>query len=126
VYLCSSLKEEFGISILEAMSAGFLVLGPRRGGVGTYVEHGASGFLVDTSSAESMQDALEAILGGDEYPEEPLAAIARAGQEFVTRNFSIENIAGRFSAFYRSLPDQSPRPGRSAAGSVARGSGGPR
>jgi len=28
VYVCSSQKEEFGIAVLEAMEAGFLVFGP--------------------------------------------------------------------------------------------------
>ena len=103
VYLCSSLKEEFGISILEAMSAGFLVLGPRRGGVGTYVEHGVSGFLVDTSSSRSMRAAMEAILDCRGYSNERLKAIAARGRRFVAEHFGIEAIAQRFEGFYRAV-----------------------
>jgi glycosyltransferase involved in cell wall biosynthesis len=98
VYLCSSLKEEFGISILEAMAAGFLVLAPLRGGVPTYVEHGESGFLIDTSTAETMRTAAEGILLS-QSPER-LERIARQGRRFILENFGIEKIARRFAEFY--------------------------
>jgi len=98
VYLCSSLKEEFGISILEAMAAGFLVLAPLRGGVPTYLEHGKSGFLIDTATAESMRRAAEKILLSE--PQKRLRQIAAEGRRFILDNFGIEKIAGRFADFY--------------------------
>ncbi len=45
IYLCSSLKEEFGIAILEAMSKGFLTIGPIKGGVKSYIKSGENGFF---------------------------------------------------------------------------------
>jgi glycosyltransferase involved in cell wall biosynthesis len=110
VYLCSSLKEEFGISILEAMSAGFLIMAPRRGGVSTYVEDGTSGFLIDTSSSGSMRKALEAVLDSGGAADERLREIAERGRRFVAANFSIESIAGRFSDFYRAVVRPKPHP----------------
>ncbi|UCF99101.1 MAG: glycosyltransferase family 4 protein [Spirochaetaceae bacterium] len=101
VYLCSSFKEEFGISILEAMAAGFLALAPLRGGVPTYVEHGASGFLIDTTTAASIRRAAEQILLS-ESPQR-LQQIAAEGQRFILDNFGIQKIAGRFAAFYRNV-----------------------
>jgi glycosyltransferase involved in cell wall biosynthesis len=98
VYLCSSLKEEFGISILEAMAAGFLVLAPLRGGVPTYLEHGRSGFLIDTATADSMRRAAEQILLST--PQQRLREIAAEGRRFILDNFGIEKIAGRFADFY--------------------------
>ncbi|NLC65415.1 MAG: glycosyltransferase [Clostridium sp.] len=54
IYLCSSIKEEFGIAILEAMSKGFLTFGPVKGGVKSYLKSGINGFLIDTSSWETI------------------------------------------------------------------------
>jgi glycosyltransferase involved in cell wall biosynthesis len=99
VYLCSSLKEEFGISILEATATGFLVLAPIRGGVSTYLEHGKGGFLIDTASALSIRRAAEQILLSE--PPERLRRIAEEGRRFILDNFGIEKIAGRFAGFYR-------------------------
>ena len=98
VYLCSSLKEEFGISILEAMAAGYLVLAPIRGGVSTYLEHGKGGFLIDTASALSIRRAAEQILLSE--PPERLQRIAEEGRRFILDNFGIEKIAERFAGFY--------------------------
>ena len=48
VYVCGSLKEEFGIALLEAMGAGLMVVAPDGGGPATYVENGVTGFLTRT------------------------------------------------------------------------------
>ena len=104
VYLCSSLKEEFGISILEAMAAGFLVLAPQRGGVPTYLEHGKSGFLIDTATAESMRREAEQILLSE--PQTRLRQIAAEGRRFILENFGIEKIARRFADFYAHVHGQ--------------------
>jgi glycosyltransferase involved in cell wall biosynthesis len=100
VYVCSSLKEEFGISILEALSAGFLVFAPREGGVASYLEHGKNGFLMDTHRAGSIRAALEAVLLSPAYPAAELAAIAEAGRRLVREHFSIRALAARFEEFY--------------------------
>ncbi|HEY5151099.1 MAG TPA: glycosyltransferase, partial [Mycobacterium sp.] len=48
VYVCGSLKEEFGLALIEALAAGLVVVGPDAGGPATYVDEGVTGFLVDT------------------------------------------------------------------------------
>ena len=53
----ASLKEEFGIAILEAMAAGLVVVAPGTGGPATYVTSGESGVLADTASAEALAAA---------------------------------------------------------------------
>ena len=98
VYLCSSLKEEFGIAILEAMAAGFLALAPVRGGVRTYIEQGRSGYLIDTSTAASIRREAERMLLSESG--ERLRAVAMEGKRFILDNFGIHKIAGRFADFY--------------------------
>ncbi|MFD9739718.1 glycosyltransferase family 4 protein [Umezawaea sp. NPDC059074] len=97
VYACASVKEEFGIAVLEAMEAGLLVVGPVRGGLPHYVDHGRNGFLVDTSTAAllgaGLREAVE--LGG------ATRAIAEAGRETVRERFPIARVAGAFARVYR-------------------------
>ena len=46
--MCASLKEEFGIALLEAMATGLMVVAPDGGGPATYVQDGVTGVLTQT------------------------------------------------------------------------------
>ncbi len=103
VYVCSSLKEEFGISILEAMSEGFLIFAPERGGVSSYLKHGENGFLIDTHSVASMKEGLEKILLSKNFSHQKLFRIAEKGKTFAKETFSIDRMAAELTDFYRDL-----------------------
>jgi len=62
VYACASVKEEFGIALLEAMATGLLVVAPDAGGPATYVEDGVTGFLAATSDVRRLRAALDKAL----------------------------------------------------------------
>jgi glycosyltransferase involved in cell wall biosynthesis len=119
VYVCGSLKEEFGIAILEAMAAGLLVVAPAGGGPATYVEEGVTGFLTRTSDAAllaaSMSDALDAM---EREAAQTATTDARPhrSRETVLRDFTIQAMAGALSAVYADVSDAS---SESYAGSVA-------
>jgi glycosyltransferase involved in cell wall biosynthesis len=95
VYACASAKEEFGIALLEALAAGLVVVAPRAGGPATYVEHGRTGFLVDTSSvgaiAEGIRYALAA--GTDETRAAHAARLVRS-------RYTVEAMARGLAAVY--------------------------
>ena len=101
VYVCASMKEEFGIALLEAMATGLVVVAPNGGGPATYVEHGVTGFLVDTGDRAALgtgiSDALALAAGvhGGEY-----ATVAR---RMVADNFTIEAMASSLRAVYRDV-----------------------
>ncbi len=103
LYVCSSVKEEFGIAVLEAMDAGLLVAGPVRGGLGNYLEPGRNGYLVDTATAGALGRAVADVL--DSAAADPVAArrIAAAGRDTVRRRFGITGVAAKFAAVYRTL-----------------------
>jgi glycosyltransferase involved in cell wall biosynthesis len=103
VYVCSSFKEEFGISILEAMAAGFLILAPRNGGVSSYVKHGNNGFLIDTRDCASLRRGMESVLDPGEGSGSRLHEIAEQGKRFVKRTFDIDRIGEGFSRYYEAL-----------------------
>jgi glycosyltransferase involved in cell wall biosynthesis len=106
VYVCPSAKEEFGIAILEAMSAGFLCFGPERGGVSSYIDHGKNGFLLDTATSESIRAGLEDVLLMSDQELKALGKAARAGQSLVRREFTIYRAAQSLDAFYREVTDE--------------------
>jgi glycosyltransferase involved in cell wall biosynthesis len=76
VYLSSSLKEEFGISIIEAMTAGFLIIAPRSGGVSSYIQNAENGFLIDTYTADEMKRGIESIFFLSEFTPGDLRSMA--------------------------------------------------
>lgn len=62
VYVCGSLKEEFGLALLEALAAGLPVVAPHGGGPATFVEPGVTGVLVDTRTPSEVAAGIHAAL----------------------------------------------------------------
>ncbi|MBF4463065.1 MULTISPECIES: glycosyltransferase [unclassified Rathayibacter] len=107
-YVCASLKEEFGIALLEALAAGLVVVAPRAGGPATYVEQGVTGFLVDTSDATALArasaDALDLASG---TLRDVASARARA---MVTERYTVQAMAHALSAVYTRATREQERP----------------
>jgi glycosyltransferase involved in cell wall biosynthesis len=106
LYVCSSAKEEFGISILEALSEGFLVFAPIKGGVKTYIAHGVNGFLVDTTNASTLLKAIEKVMYHSHRRHEDFEIIKDRGQRTVLDHFSMEEIAKHFITLYLGLSQE--------------------
>jgi glycosyltransferase involved in cell wall biosynthesis len=81
VYVCASIKEEFGIAILEGMAAGLMVVAPVGGGPATYIENGVTGILSPTHDARllglSLAKALDLVATekGNERPDRSRAVV---------------------------------------------------
>ncbi|MFK5635590.1 MULTISPECIES: glycosyltransferase family 4 protein [unclassified Ornithinimicrobium] len=98
VYVSASLKEEFGIAILEAMASGLVVVAPREGGPATYVEQGVTGLLVDTTSPTALAGAVASAL---ELAAAPDAAVrADHARALVAERFSVATMASSLAALY--------------------------
>jgi len=95
VYACSSRKEEFGLSLLEALAAGLPVVAPDRGGPPTFVEDGKTGFLADTTDLAALRTGLRR--AASVRLNEARAARARSRVE---QDFTIEAMAGRLVELY--------------------------
>lgn len=59
IFIDCSTFQAMGLTAMEAMACGAVVVGPLNGGLGEIVAHGESGLLVDT---EKIQNILEAIV----------------------------------------------------------------
>jgi len=104
VYVCGSLKEEFGIALLEAMASGLMVVAPNGGGPATYVEQGVTGFLTSTWHVGQLGEAmLQALDAAVLETTDDRAARSRATVE---RSFTIQAMAGSLAAVYASVHDQ--------------------
>jgi len=109
IYVCSSEKEEFGISILEALSVGFLTFAPGKGGVKTYVVHGVNGFLADTSTESTLRKDIEEVMYHSQRSLEDFEKIQERGRRTVLDHFSIEEIAKQLFALYLGLSKEEKR-----------------
>jgi glycosyltransferase involved in cell wall biosynthesis len=96
--VCASLKEEFGIAILEAMAVGLVVVAPNGGGPATYVDDGVTGVLTDTSRARTLAAAVGRALDLASSPGAELRA--RRGRTMVRERFAIDTMAASLCAVY--------------------------
>ncbi|HEV2796743.1 MAG TPA: glycosyltransferase [Nocardioides sp.] len=100
VYVCSSLKEEFGLALVEALASGLVVVGPTAGGPATYIDHGVTGVLVDTRCPAEVTAGIRAAFdlaaapGQDERIERAL--------ERVRADFTVQAMAERLGTIYAS------------------------
>ncbi|MBF4635908.1 glycosyltransferase [Agreia pratensis] len=102
IYVCGSLKEEFGIAILEALAAGLVVVTPDAGGPATYVDDGVTGILVDTGSAtgvrRGMTEALR-IAADDDF------ARVEAARGIVRDRFTVQAMATALERVYTNVAE---------------------
>jgi glycosyltransferase involved in cell wall biosynthesis len=98
VYVSASLKEEFGIAILEAMAAGLVVVAPGNGGPATYVTSGESGVLADTASPEALAAAVVAALDLAAAPEAD--STAERTMATVRDRFGVDSMAASLAGVY--------------------------
>ena len=98
VYVCGSDKEEFGLSIVEALAAGLVVVAPQRGGPRTYVVDGDTGVLCNTSSRESLTAAIQ-----HARTLVPVEGRSMRAKRMVRDRLGIDGMATRLADVYREL-----------------------
>lgn len=101
IYVSASLKEEFGIAILEALASGLVVVAPRAGGPATYLDDGVTGVLADTGSVVDVRRAIAAAF--DIARADDTDARAAAARAYVEEHFSIQTMAAALAALYHEV-----------------------
>jgi glycosyltransferase involved in cell wall biosynthesis len=97
--------EPFGLSVIEAMACGTPVIAIRRGSMPEIIEHGRTGFLIDT-----LADAGNAI-------DQVAALDRRTVSQEVGKRFSVDRMADEYLALYRRII---PTPGSNAQNGIDR------
>ncbi len=98
VYVCSSLKEEFGLALLEALASGLVVVGPSAGGPATYIDDGMTGVLVDTRRPDEVARATRVAFDLATAPGQ--AERMDRALERIRADFTVQAMADRLSAIY--------------------------
>ncbi|MGQ1836985.1 glycosyltransferase [Kocuria turfanensis] len=111
-YVCASVKEEFGVALVEALAGGLPVVAPAAGGPATFAQEGVTGVLVDTRDPAALSRGAARALDLAAGPgAEDAAAAAYAT---VRERFSIEVMAQALTVVYgrvaAPVTDRSPAP----------------
>ncbi len=100
VYVCASVKEEFGIALLEAMATGLMVVAPDGGGPATYVTDGSTGILTQTWNTARLEHGIRLALDTARQPDDERSD---AAYEMVRSNFTIQAMASALGPVYRGV-----------------------
>lgn len=99
IYAFTSRNEGFGLTLIEAMSAGTALVASRAGAAEVVVEDGVTGVLTPPGDVEALVAALEPLMR-DPASAAAMGARARAR---VLEKFSLDAEANAIAAVYRSL-----------------------
>ena len=99
IYAFTSRNEGFGLTLIEAMSAGAALVASRAGAAELVVEVGVTGVLTPTGDVDALVAALEPLM------RDPAAAAAMGerGRARVLEKFSLDAEANGIAEVYRAL-----------------------
>ena len=97
VYAMPSLSEGLPLSLLEAMASTIPVVVTKVGGIPEVVSDGETGFLVAVGDVDELAKRIMLLLDQPSLAER----IAKAGRSVVQQRYSLETMAGAYSALYQ-------------------------
>ena len=99
VFVLPSLREPFGLVLLEAMAMEIPVVATATGGPLDIIQSGINGFLVPARDAEALASNIQLLL----LNRAMTAAIAQSGRITVQRNFNVQETIHQLDNIYFSL-----------------------
>jgi mannosyltransferase len=99
IYAFTSRNEGFGLTLIEAMSAGAALVASRAGAAELVVEDGVTGVLTPPGDVDALVAALEPLLADPAA----CAAMGARARARVLEKFSLDAEAGRIAEVYRGL-----------------------
>jgi glycosyltransferase involved in cell wall biosynthesis len=99
VYVLSSMREGFPVSLIEAMAAGCAVAAARVGGIPDAIVDGVNGVLVNPGDAAELARAIENLVRDGELRER----LGAAALDDVRKRFSLEHVVRRTERIYFEL-----------------------
>jgi len=101
VYICPSLYESFGVSVVEAMAASLPVVATKVGVVPELVSNRRNGLIVEINNPQAIADAVIELFKNTALRD----SIACAARETVERQFSWETICSSLIEMYQCASD---------------------
>ncbi len=99
IFVLSSKREGFPLSILEAMRAGLPVAASAVGGVGEAVVDGTTGFLFPPGDVEKLQKKLKTLITDPNLRQK----MGQAGRERFLEHFNLEQMIEKTLAVYHEI-----------------------
>lgn len=99
IFVLPSLREAFGLVLLEAMASGVIVVATDNGGTVDIIEHGKTGYLVPPANSDRLADAIRTILRNPDQKRD----IEQAALERVKSEFSAEEMARKTVEVYKKI-----------------------
>jgi mannosyltransferase len=99
IYAFTSRNEGFGLTLIEAMSAGAALVASRAGAAELVVEDGVTGALTPPGDVDALVAALEPLMRDPASA----AAMGERGRARVLEKFSLDAEANRIADVYRAL-----------------------
>ena len=96
IFILSSKREGFPLSILEAMRAGLPVVASAVGGIGEAVVDGQTGFLIPAGNLVAMRESLEKLISEPRLRQK----MGQAGRERFLEHFTLEQMVEKTLAVY--------------------------
>ena len=96
IFVLPSLREAFGLVLLEAMASGVIVVATDNGGTKDIIEHGKSGYLIPPANSERLVETIRTILTN---PDQKLD-IEKTALERVKTHFTAKVMAEKTAIIY--------------------------
>jgi L-malate glycosyltransferase len=97
--ILNSLKEAFGIVLLEAASIGKIHIGSRVGGIPEFIEDGETGLLIEKSNVAQLVDAMEYLI---DHPVERSVMELKARRKY-EHSFQFERMFSQLTDVYKTV-----------------------
>ncbi len=99
LFVLSTRREGFPISILEAMRAGLPVVAADCGGIGEAVADGETGLLFPPGDPDALKNCLEKLIKNPALRHK----MGQAGRERYLDHFTLEQMVGKTTAVYKTI-----------------------
>ena len=99
LFVLPSIREPFGLVLLEAMASGVPVIATNSGGPLDFIKNGENGVLVPEKDAAALALAIGELLDDDKKKEQ----VAMMGHKMVLDRFAISHTVLRIEDVYRAL-----------------------
>ena len=99
IFILPSLKEAFGLVILEAMASGTVAIATNAGGAPDIIRNGVTGLLIPPASSERIIEAIFTLLRNPDQKRD----IEKAALASVRENFTAERMAENTIAVYNKI-----------------------